>query len=495
MQERVLSAIWVGRCLAKRQARSCGMGLKKPESLRKVKKKATKTRRFARSGWQLFVHERSAGQKADFKLLGAEFKALPQEDRQRLEERARLSARHRGGDETRQFNAFRDPLRRALAKAAAARQEAKWEKTRKSLTDADRLDALFYDAIVGGQQGEAAVVAASKAARLDQRMVRKQNREVEQTLAEFRDKRAAGFLDAACNAAASLQPIASSLVPFPSRGAISFDLAPNTAEVARRAVDYAQATAKKNNLANALDLDWDRRTNLVCEAGLPLIADLPTEAKKALLCKKAGVCLCSDEGNVLRRFATAFLTKGLKPHTMAKTPNRDRLLAGRLFVGLVHRDPPPGRNAQVAALELGAFAPDRADVVWQHFGFVSLSPYKPTFQAMVPREGASAVEGGVPLMATSEFQDMYRLFQDFDFKRWWWAGLLFIWESEQPLGEFAPAHADVLPLLPPTLFWSLARRGSERMGGCSRRPETMPTRRRLRQTLLRKAAPLTRKRP
>lgn len=100
---------------------------------------------------------------------------------------------------------------------------------------------------------------------------------------------------------------------------------------------------------------------------------------------------------------------------------------------------------------------DQAAVIWQHLGYILLSPYKPIVMSMTTRGGAAAVPGTVPLEAVGDFKDLNHLFDDFDFSSWWWAGLFLIWESQAPLGEFVPSQVEVAPMSPPVLFWRAGR--------------------------------------
>lgn len=283
--ERVLSAIWVGMALAKRQPRAGGRGTKKSQPQAPIKKKPSKARRLRRSVWQAFCHEQASGGigKADFRRLGRLYNNLPEAELVRLGEKARLASLPEGGDRSTRHGAFKDPMRRALAKAAVRRKELQWHRRRQSLSGSQRLDSLLEEALNEGHRGGAVVQAACRGALFDRQMSARSEATDLSQLAAFRDTQRDRLLEKAWSAILGLEPLLADMAPFPSQMA-SYELAPNTTEVAYKMVDPLEQHQQEEQLVQCIGVGLGPADGIGVSGGLGANPERPR--------------CCSQEGDV-----------------------------------------------------------------------------------------------------------------------------------------------------------------------------------------------------
>ena len=451
MSGKLLSGVWTCKRWAKRQQRMGGPGLRaQAKKMARAGVGKKKARRHTRSAWQAFVSVTSRGRRADFRSLRAEYAALSDEEKAKY---VRLAAgtrarrpEDRGGAVAKPFGlnsraVARRLSRQALRDAARRRLGGSSDAGSAGMSTALAVSGLPFDKLL---------TAARADARMERAVARSDEVAAEKTLAEYREKGRSKVDDLLGSQLAPLAPFAPALQPVPMESVTTFEVALDTARVAEAAV-AAAVTYPSAQIGAALDIDWSRKTETISGAGQPAIPDLPKAEQKAAECRACGVCLCSDDGQTLKRFTSCLLDRGLKPHTRPKTANRKLLSDGYIILALTPQSIPEGvRRAE------DMVAPDVArdsETVWQHVGLMYLSPFRPTFHSLVPSETGSLVVGGVALAATNEFVSCCRALQHCDAKRAWWSQLFKVWDGKMPLGAFAPGVVSALPLTSPVLFW------------------------------------------
>lgn len=184
---------------------------------------------------------------------------------------------------------------------------------------------------------------------------------------------------------------------------------------------------------------------------LPRIPDRDKSCVRADQCRLLGRCVCSSEGKELSAFCTKFASF-LKMQVCRRPEDKALLMSGHLVVALCPIDALAGGRAAAADLEHPIFEQEH-DTVWLHIGLQYLSPFRPTFQAMVPSSASAVVDGGVSLRATGTFSAWHNQFADFELGQLYWASLFRLWEGEVPIAEVVPAEVCVHRFRKPALFW------------------------------------------
>lgn len=151
-------------------------------------------------------------------------------------------------------------------------------------------------------------------------------------------------------------------------------------------------------------------------------------------------CLCNKFASFLRT------------HVCRRPEDKALLIGGHIVVALCPTDAPACGRAAVAELEHPLFERDH-NTIWLHIGLQYLSPFRPTFQTLVPSSAPAIVHGGVPLRATNTFSTWHNQFGDWELEQMCWAGLFRLWEGEVPIAEVVPAEVCVHRLRKPVLFW------------------------------------------
>lgn len=376
-----LSATWACRTLAKRQHRSGGKGTCAPQKKTKQTDKKRKHRKARRSAWHAYISHESQGRPANFRELGESYANLSKVEKKKFEQAARLASDPKGKAQKHR-RAFVDPLKAARAKAARSRREAQWKRARAALTDDQRLDRLIDDVVASGASAERAIAAAGQEARFEQAMVRERNRETTACLRKFRDDQAS--MRTTDLAKFGLEGLANedALVPMSVANAKAFDFAPDVAALAERALDFAIESHKSSNLGAALQLDWDRRTAVVNQTGLPTIQDPSNAERKAQKCRAVGECICTGDGRKLRIFVARLNNLVLKPHCKPRSQNRRLLVNGHLIVGMLPTPPPADRSVHFRDLEKPCLVTAGVATKWLHIGLHYLKPYAPSFQVL-----------------------------------------------------------------------------------------------------------------
>lgn len=160
------------------------------------------------------------------------------------------------------------------------------------------------------------------------------------------------------------------LTPVPWPMGPLFECVPHTPEETSATAAWCRQS-KETTLSAELRRFWTSAHKTVMDANSPAIGSV---AQGQSPCRLAGVCVCSAEGKMLKKFRNAFIAwmKTVFPPHM---PQRAGLLQGRMVVRLRGM---PDMTDEDALLDEEAAVHD----VYLHVGMQYLSPYRPTFMLL-----------------------------------------------------------------------------------------------------------------
>lgn len=158
------------------------------------------------------------------------------------------------------------------------------------------------------------------------------------------------------------------LVPLPSPQGVMLSSPLPGARVLGDTAAWAYKS-RGTNLSSALATSWSEMHRTLEEEGC---APCLSESASASPCLFAGMCVCSEDGRKLQRLRNKFLA-AMKACFVRDSPQRKALLDGAVFARFV------GAPAVGTRLEATADTTPPLVEAFLHLGFMSLSPYQPTF--------------------------------------------------------------------------------------------------------------------
>lgn len=443
MSAQMLSATWACHRFSKRQQRWGQAGARPAKKPRKNAAQVKAKRRcHGRNPFQAYVADKSQGAVANFKALHREFRLLSPAERQKYETMAKNSARApkpQGGARSRPFGlSLSDAARRAKKHCKVAL----WRKHRSTLSEAERGRKIFAEAMGAGATPEEAVRQAVCEFRFESQQERAQEEGDRQAVAMYAEENKSVIESALSGVGAAVSMDAEGFFRYPFRNAQAFEFLPRSANLAARALSFAKAKPA-SAMHTALEMDWRRRTSLVDAEGAALIPD-PTRQEKALQeCLVAGVCLCSPEGKVLKRFCSHLLAKGFKAACPPLSAARRLLAEGGITIALASAPPPPQTADVSEVVPPDCLAAPATASLWLHIGLMYLSPFRPTFQKLLLAPDQPADGGRVLLTAAGSFSGYHTTMEELPKDHWWWVHFCRLVDTVEPLESVNPREVTV----------------------------------------------------
>ena len=431
MSAKTLSAAWACTRFAKRTNRV--KGVRKTVAKRRA---SSKIRRHGRTAFHAFASEAPQGTRANFRALHDQFRSLPPHERSRFERMAEgTHTAPKQGKHTKQ-RPFGLTRYEVSARVQQRHRRAQWERLQRGCSEEERLESLCRDITIGKVTSEHAIGQAVQEWLWQQKQQREESVVAAEELAQW-EKSQRGVIDATVaelGLAQGTRP--EDFQCSPCSSGIALEYAPDSAATAALVLSFMRKS-RGSNLGAALELDWQRKTRIIGDAGLATIPDKTKKERDADQCRLAGVCLCSAEGKVLKRFGVALLNIGLKPFSKPYSVGRRLLSQGFLVVALASLPRPP-KGTKLDDLVPPDVVEDPRCATWKHIGLMYFKPWRPTFQCLAPVGLASAVPGVVHLRALGDVGSLYPSIEDLDVGRVWWARLFQMPEPLRPLAKITP---------------------------------------------------------
>lgn len=449
-----------------------------PAEKAKVKKriiKATGKAKFAGGAWRAWVRKKTkgSGQKADFRALAVAYHALDPQERAELVRIGR-AATLAGASKMQGQSSFGPTTRQAKRIAEGKFRQERIRRRLLGNIDMSGLTTMAEALAITGcnvhkidelsriARGEARQVAAAKRSEQygHKRMLERYHSEVGERL-----------VGEVVSAIPTLAGLPAQLRATPERCFDCFEVASATEGDVAKIVSYGAQHGKRSNVLQALRLDWDQKVQTISGEGLPpLTFDGSRDEGRRDRCRSFGVCICSGEGRVVMSMANSFL-RHFKPVVKFGTPEREHLLNGLLVVQL-HWSPsctPVDGKGAAAVVGNNKEALDSYDIFW-HVGWISLSPYLPSFQVLEARDGRAALAAQnrpFELRATGGFLPFYRAIDSLERDGGTWEmTFLKIRDNPTPIADFDPSVVEAESMTPHAkCFWKPRGRGNGRGRG------------------------------
>lgn len=235
------------------------------------------------------------------------------------------------------------------------------------------------------------------------------------------------------------------LTPRPDRLMTVVELDPASELTAKRLQNAIKTEKRGSAFAGAVELFVATCASQIGPRDSTKIPGPTKASKKIDECRLSGVCLCSAEGKRLLQFANRSIAC-LKRACRTIQGTKALLSAGFLL------------------LRFSEAGPDASqDDLYLHIGLQYLSPFRPTFTVMSPRERSAAEidlsEEFIALEA-GEAQRLHIALATLDLEVAWTLSIMKLWESNMPLPqcEFIPGQQLVCSYGAATPLWPPPRR-------------------------------------
>ena len=232
----------------------------------------------------------------------------------------------------------------------------------------------------------------------------------------------------------------------PSSGFLSFDVAPNNLDPARKVAAWAFQNSRKSNISSVLQQQWGTLNTPVEPAQLK-----PGGARESALpplrgkCCDDGMCTCSPAGRKISNFRDRLLAL-LKRHLPRSNDEIKALMMQGHFCILLQSDanvqkPALDLQEMFADMEVSSDSEDHATSeamtgeLWLHLGLMCLKPYRPTWQRLQKKDETA---GRVRLQQTGEFETTLSVLAKLSLERTWSVSFWQLLNRKTPVDALDP---------------------------------------------------------
>lgn len=315
------------------------------------------------------------------RMLHAEYKTLPPENKRAYTEKGRrATARWRANDDKNKSAFGKRWARRDRRRAEVALRLACWRRC-EALPVEERCFALMQRVVaVSPVDSKGFAKSMSDARGIDRaqrQLAQQQKAATHKELLTWQNTTGQAQLQRLAESFRGAEAeLLSKLMPVPGPRVDMYSA--STTDAQRAIAATAHVLSNQKGLRQVVAEDWARRHALVMEADArPLKAE---DAGPPSPCVAAGMCICSGAGRLIHQLRSAFVRalKGAIPH-MSKL--REQAKQG--FLVCRFRSPPVEVSAMSSREQQDN--PGPCDI-WLHLGALGLSPFKCTFQRMTLTE-------------------------------------------------------------------------------------------------------------